>query len=110
MAGQPVSSLRGVLFQTVDEPGTRSVRREVYRNLRKDYGTQISLRTNGHGVERHEFARVRDEARLGRCVRTIATEFIEMKGAHAQISKISFIPQGARGHHFHLKVNLEYGP
>lgn len=107
-AGQPVRSLSGVLFQTVEEPSVRDVRRLVYQKLNQDLSTPLPLgRNNGNPNERREFHRVHDDTRLGRCVRTMAKEYIEMKEHRFEVGNVEFIPQGRRGHDFHLLVMLQ---
>ena len=78
MAQEPVRLLRGVVFQTVEEPTVGDVRLRVYANLRTVVSTQILIRRSGEEAERREFDRAHNDTRLGRCVRTMAKEYVEM--------------------------------
>lgn len=108
VAQQPVRSLRGIMFQTVEEPGTQHVKRRVYTNLDKRSSRAVSLSCRSQGAKKAEFDRVHDYTKLGRCVRTIATEYVEMKDARAAITEFEFVPQDPRGNLFHLVVTLGY--
>lgn len=105
MAQRPVRSLREIVFQTVEEPSTLEIRREVYIALGKEATTTVRLRPDTHG---ELFNRVLKDAKLGKCVRTIATEYIEMKEGHARVAQFEFKPQDAHGYYFHLVVTLQY--
>lgn len=104
MAEQPVRYLRGVIFQTVVESTLRDVRRRVYRNLRTGPTTPVLLLRSGGEAERHEFDRVQNDTELGRCVRAMAEEYIEMKEYHLEVGSFEFVPHGRRGERFDLVV------
>lgn len=105
-----IESLRGVVFQTVENPNTQRVRGEVYRNLNMDLSEPLLLDrdTNNEAKER-EFCRVRDESKLGRCMETLATEYIETKQCRFEVASIGFAPW-AHGDGFHLVVMLRQSP
>ncbi|KAG6356391.1 hypothetical protein INS49_015779 [Diaporthe citri] len=107
-AQKPVRSLREIIFQTVKEPSTKRVRDHAYRVLQKGSLRTVRLRSQSGGIEGEEFDRAHGEAKLGKCVRTIATEYIEMKEGHARIVQFKFVPHGPRGADFHFVVALDY--
>lgn len=101
-------ALREIIFQTVEEPETQQVKRRVYAVLGKHRWETVYLGSDSEGAERGEFDRVHDGSKLGRCGRTIASEYIEMKEGHARVAWFTFVPHGSRGEYFHLVVTLEY--
>lgn len=107
--GQPVRSLRGVMFHFVEESTTIDVRQHVYRALHQMRSAPLSLNRHGDESEMIEFDRVRKDSKLGRCVDTMTTQYIEMKGVRARIEQFNFIPEGRRGESFHLEVIIEHG-
>lgn len=106
---QPVRSLRGIIYQIVEEQTTKAVKEQVYRSLHQMRSTPVSLSRHGDEAERDEFDRVRKETKLGRCANTIATEYIEMKEVRARVTQFDFMPQDRRGELFHLMVEIEHG-
>lgn len=105
VAQRPVRSLKEIVFQTVEEPSTQEVRREVYTVLGENASTTVRLRPDNHG---ELFNRVLKDTKLGKCARTIAAEYIEMKDGHAQVAQFKFKAQDPHGYYFYLAVTLDY--
>lgn len=104
VAQRPVRSLKEIVFQTVEEPSTQEVRNQVYTVLGENASTTVRLpNTNGA-----MFNLVLSDTKLGKCVRTIAKEYIEMKEGHARVAQFTFKPQDSHGYFFHLVATLEY--
>ncbi|KAG8160781.1 hypothetical protein KVR01_009045 [Diaporthe batatas] len=53
-----------------------------------------------------EFDYVYDNCKLARCVKSMVTEYIEMKDVGAGVRSIDFVPQDRRGRNFHLVVMI----
>ena len=106
---QHVRTLSGIIFQTVEERTVRDAKRQVYHNLGAHRSDTVELH---HSTDGPLFNIVHRDTKLGRCARTIAKEYIEMKEGLARVSGFRFIPQGnSRDHRrddFHLEVILEY--
>lgn len=109
VAGRPVISLRGIIFQTVEETGTVHITAQVYRNLGQARTVNLGLRRHSEETEKAEFDRVHKGTKLGRIVRTMATEYIEMKEVNARVENFDFVPHSSRGRKFHLVVTFAFG-
>lgn len=79
----------------------------MYRNLNIDLSENVILdRDTNEADEEREFRRTRDDSKLGRCVRTLATEYIETKEHRFDVGSFEFIPKGHHGAGFHLAAKL----
>ncbi|KAJ0115040.1 hypothetical protein J7T55_001448 [Diaporthe amygdali] len=108
IAQQDLTTLRGIVFQTVEEQQTKDARDDVYRNLGWSRSTRRTLHHSSGGLEKEEFERVCKDCKLGRCVRTIVTDYPAMRALGARIRRFEFIPQSGPDNLFHLKATLEY--